>query len=121
MMTPRNSFIVQSVIVFVLVSAMGVFVIVPAVSQLHHWYLTGDLWVITKWGRGPGWYTTFSEAPVLFALTFGMYMLYVGVGFAIVWIAFFGPSHYRKKQQTRLASKPKPPPHPWPRRPKGPG
>ena len=124
-MTTRNSFIVQSVIVFVVASGIGVSVIVLAVSQLHHWYLTGDLWVLTKSAQGPGWYTTFGEAPVLFALTFGMYLIYLGAGFVFFWIAIFGSRHDRKQRQARLASKPKPPPHPWlsrPKdRPKGPG
>jgi hypothetical protein len=36
-------------------------------------------------------------------------------------LGIIGPAHYRKQQQALLASKEKPPPHPWPSRTKGPG
>jgi hypothetical protein len=39
---------VQSVIVFVCLSAMGVSVIGLSCLNLYHWYLTGDLWVASE-------------------------------------------------------------------------
>jgi hypothetical protein len=118
-MTPRNSFIVQSVIVFVFLSAMGAAVIGLSCLNLYHWYLTGALWVPGKYSKG--WFTTSGEAPVLFVFTFGVYLLFIVVGTALIALGITSPAGYRKRQQARLASKEKPPPHPWPSRTKGPG
>ncbi|MEA2914235.1 MAG: hypothetical protein QOJ15_6316, partial [Bradyrhizobium sp.] len=56
-MTPQNSFIVQNVIVVVCMSAMGVSAIGLSCLNLYHWYLTGDIWVASKYS--PGFLTTF--------------------------------------------------------------
>ena len=111
-MTPQNSFKVQSVIAFAILPAMGVSVIGLSCLNLYHWYLTGDLWVASKYS--PGFLTTFSEAPVLFVLTFGMCLLFIGAGILLIALSIIGPARYRKQQQARLASKEKQPPHPWP-------
>jgi hypothetical protein len=105
------------VISFVLFST-GVFLLAVAGSDLYHWYATGNLWFPSKYSHGI--YTTYSEAPGLFVAAFMKNLLLAVAGIVIIVGAFILPSQLRKKQQARLASKPSPPPHPWPSRPKRP-
>jgi hypothetical protein len=72
----------KGVIASVGVPAMGLLVIAYACFHLHHWYLTGDLWVPAKYGQG--WYTTYNDAPVVFVITLGLYLLFAGVGISII-------------------------------------
>jgi hypothetical protein len=118
-MTPQNSFNVQNAIGFTILSAMGVSVIGLSCLNLHHWCLTGDLWATSK--SSPGFFTIFSEAPVLFLLTFGRYLVFIGTGILLIALGIMGPASYRKQQQALLAWKEKYPPHPWPSRTRGPG
>jgi hypothetical protein len=108
----------QSVISFVFLSSLGVFLLAVAGSDFYHWYATGNLWFPSKYDHGI--YTTYSKAPGLFVAAFMKNLLLTVAGIVIIVAAFISPSQLRKKEQARLASIQKSPPHPWPSRPKGP-
>jgi hypothetical protein len=116
----RNSPLVKGTILFVLVfSLIGVFLLAVAGSDFYHWYFTGNLYFPAKYGQGAN--TSYSEVPGLFVAAFIKNLGLIVMGIVSIVAACMAPSHFRKKEQARLAAKEAQPSHPpWPRRPKTP-
>lgn len=108
---------VKGTIPFVLVfSLIGVFLLAAAGDDFYHWYFTGDLYFPAKYGDGA--YASYSEGPGLFVAATIKNLGLILVGIVAIVAACTAPSHFRKKEQSRLAAKEAQPPHPaWPRRP----
>jgi hypothetical protein len=102
---------IQNAIAFVLLFGMGALVLFVVGSDFSHWYATGELYFKRKYEHGS--YTSYGEAPGMFVAALAMDLIYVVAGVALIVAAFLAPSQFRKKQQARLASPEKSPPHPW--------
>ena len=116
----QNSPLAKGTIPFMLVfSLIGAFSLAVAGSDFYDWWVTGNLYAPAKYSHGV--YTSYSEAPGLFAAAVLKNLLILATGVVCVVAACTAPSFFRKKEQARVAATKAQPPHPpWPRRPKTP-
>ncbi|MCG2640839.1 MULTISPECIES: hypothetical protein [Bradyrhizobium] len=92
-MTPRKAVLVGSVISF----GTGVLFAGVFGYPLFHWYLTGDIEVISmRTGLTLG-HTTYRESPVIFVLQFGQQAAYCALGVLLLVCAIIVPIYHRKR------------------------
>ena len=94
-MTPRRAFIIGNLIL----AGCGTFIVGVFGSKLFHWYLTGDLWIMSRSGFGQ--FTTYSKFPVEVAIQFGLYAVFVGVGIVCIALAITIPVYHRRQLMRR--------------------
>ena len=90
-MAPRKAFIVGMLIL----AGFGALFIGCFGVEIYHWYLTGDLWIMSRSGLGQ--YTTYAKTPNAFVIQFGVYALLVGMGVVCLAAALINPVRYRKQ------------------------
>jgi hypothetical protein len=94
-MTPRRAFVIGNLIL----AGCGTFLVVVFGSKIYHWYLTGDLWIMSRSGLGQ--FTTYGKFPVEAAIQFGIYTIFVGVGIVCIASAIIIPVYYRRQLMRR--------------------
>ncbi len=63
-------------------------------QPVYHWYLTGDLWIMSRTGLGV--FATFGKSPVAFIIQFGIYALCIGLGIFCLAAALIPLAYYRR-------------------------
>jgi hypothetical protein len=94
-MKPRITVIINNL----LVAGWGALLVAVFGQPIYHWYLTGDLWIMSRMGFGA--FATFGKSPVAFILQFGLYALCVGLGIfclaaVLIPLAYYGRCQERK-------------------------
>jgi hypothetical protein len=84
-MTPRKAFVVGSL----LLAGFGALIVGEFGTKIYLWYLTGDLWIMSRSGLGQ--YASYSKFPVEVAIVLGIYALFVGVGIVCLGAALINP------------------------------
>lgn len=103
---------VQNAIAFALLFGLGAFLLLVSGSDLYHWYGTGNFYAPSRYDHH-GRYAWYGETPGLFLAACAKSLIGAAVGIVFIVQAFRAPSEFRKKEQARLASLKKSPPHPW--------
>jgi hypothetical protein len=116
----QSPLLVKGTVSFALVfSLLGAYFLWVAGSDFYDWYFTGNIYVPAKYSDGQ--YTSYSGLPGLFMAAVLKNLIILAAGIACIVAACIAPSHFRKREQARLAAKEaQPPPAPWPRHPKMP-
>jgi hypothetical protein len=103
---------VQNAIAFALLFGLGAFILLVSGYDFYHWYATGNLYAPSKYDHH-GRYVSYGETPGLFLAACAKSLIGAVAGIVFIVQAFRAPSEFREKQQARLASLKKSPPHHW--------
>jgi hypothetical protein len=101
-MTPRKAFVIGNL----LSAGFGALIITKLGSEFYHWYLTGDLWMISR--RGLGRYVSYNQFPVEVISALCVYSLILALGILCLGAAIINPMYYwrRLMQKDQTASLP---------------
>jgi len=89
-MKPRIAVIIGNLVV----ASWGALLVGVFGEPIYHWYLTGDLWIMSVMGFGA--FTTFCKSPVAFIIQFGLYALSVGLGIFCLAAALMLTAYHRR-------------------------
>jgi hypothetical protein len=90
-MTPRKAFVIANL----LSAGFGALIVTNLGNAIYHWYLTGDLWMISR--RGLGRYVSSSQFPVEVTSALCVYSLILALGILCLGAALINPVYYWRR------------------------